>query len=132
MKLIEKNLIPSPQELKEICGYIISKIGIFNISIAVEGYNFKESVFFTCNAFQSLNIDAEGNLTFCCNLSGYLSPEYRSFEELGNLREISLREGIVRHFRLLSNFVKARLQSNLSPLEMNPCLWCFKYFKKFF
>ena len=51
---------------------------------------------------------------------------------MADLREVSLKEGIRRHYQGLARLMEARLRDsdNLSEVTYNPCYWCFKHFGK--
>ena len=83
-----------------------------------------------------LNVDYQGNLIFCCNLShmtlGDGIPTSFGRELVADLKEVSLKEAIVRQFRKAAEVMEARLNGGGNPegLSETPCLWCLKYFGK--
>lgn len=126
---VEKNIIPSKEELAEIYSFIMEKlIPTISTRISLEGSTWENdsSSIFLCNAFQlSFDVDHLGNLIFCCNLSDIRSNEAERKEYLVDLKHESLKIGIEKHFRLLAEFLKSAL--NESKRELN-CQWCYKYF----
>ena len=134
-RLIKERVIPSPDELEGIIFWLMEALSkTTGTKIHIESYG-SPTVLFQCNAFRSLSVDYEGNLIFCCNLSHVTNeaqPSALGQEFLANLKEVSLSEGISRHFDLLAELMRQRLKDaeNLSPLTYIPCYWCFKYFGK--
>jgi MoaA/NifB/PqqE/SkfB family radical SAM enzyme len=90
-----------------------------------------------CSIRRDLTVDHLGNLIFCCDLShctaGDGKPTTFGEEFLADLKEVPLREGIKRHFRLAAKLMAARLDDmeNFSWLTQRTCFWCLKYFGKF-
>ncbi len=83
-----------------------------------------------------LNVDYQGNLIFCCALShttqGEGVPTSFGSELVADLKEVPLKEAIVRQFHKAAEVVEARLNGGgrnhgISP---TPCLWCLQYFGK--
>ena len=134
-RLIKERGIPSPDELEGIIFWLMEGLSkTTGTKIHIEGYS-SPTVLFQCNAFRSLSVDYEGNLIFCCSLSHVTDerrPSTLGQEFLANLKEVSLSEGISRHFDLLAELMRQRLKDaeKLSPLTYIPCYWCFKYFGK--
>ena len=134
-RLIRENIIPSPEELGGIVTWIVQSLAkAVKTKIHIDAYS-PTTVVFWCNAFHTPNIDYQGNLIFCCSLSHVADegrPATLGDEFLADLKEVSLREGISRHFDLLAKLMGQRLKEadNLSPLTYIPCYWCLKYFGK--
>jgi hypothetical protein len=61
--------------------------------------------------FDSICVDYRGNLIRCCDLawvaSGDGSPTRFGAEFLANLREVSLKEGLIRHFQGAASLAEA-------------------------
>ena len=96
-----------------------------------------EGVLLDCRQLTDyLNVDYQGNLIFCCTLShmtlGDGIPTSFGGELLGDLKEVSLQEAIVRKFHKAAEVVEARLNRDGNPkgLSETPCHWCLKYFGK--
>jgi len=134
-RLIRENIIPSPEELGGIVTWIVQSLAkAVKTKIHIDAYS-PTTVVFWCNAFHTPNIDYQGNLIFCCSLSHVADegrPATLGDEFLADLKEVSLREGISRHFDLLAKLMGQRLKEadNLSPPTYIPCYWCLKYFGK--
>ena len=135
-RLIKERIIPSPEELAGIVSWIAGSLAqTIRTNISIGAYS-PPAVVFQCNSFHTPTVDYRGNFIFCCNLSHVTNeaqPSALDQEFLANLEEVSLSEGISRHFELLARLMRRRLEDaeNLSPLTYIPCYWCFKYFGKF-
>jgi len=136
-RLVKENFILTPKESRILYSFISgSLIPSMKTRINLEGSWGINSALFSCNAYQqTYNVDYLGNLIFCCNLSHVSDtdkPATALKEFLGDLREESLREGIIRHHELLAQFTGDRLKDTQSSSELfsNPCYWCYKYFGK--
>ena len=136
-RLIEEGVIPTPEELNSLVQRIMGGLAqSLKTRIEIEGF-FPKGVIFSCgNITQSINVDQQGNLILCCNLShvtqGNGIPTRLGGEFLGSLEKISLKEGIIRHFKAVARLMEARLKDmdRISGLTGNPCYWCFKHFGK--
>jgi MoaA/NifB/PqqE/SkfB family radical SAM enzyme len=134
-ELIQKQIIPSPAEAEQIILWIMNSLTrTIKTSISVDAYCVPTVVFWCCS-FHNPTVDYQGNLVFCCTLSHVVDegkPATFGKEFLVDLRENSLSEGISRHFDVLAELMKKRLEDaqNLSPLTYIPCYWCFKHFGK--
>lgn len=134
-RLIREGVMPSPDELEGIVTWIIEGLAkTTRTKIQIEAYC-PPSVLFYCNAFHSLNVDHQGNLIFCCTLSHVTDeakPATAGRELIGNLREMSLRDGVSAHFDLLASWMKQRLEDIDDPSSPTciPCYWCYKCFGK--
>ncbi len=136
-RLIREGVIPDPDELHRIVRWITDKLAkALRTHISLEGYG-PRTVLFTChNILNSTNIDFQGNLLLCCNLSHVAQAEgtASSFgrEWLADLKEVSLKEGIMRHFQGVARLMEARLNDMdvLEGLTYIPCYWCLQHFGK--
>ena len=136
-RLIRAGVIPDPGELRELVHMVgVGLAKALKPRISVEGY-LSPRVLFTCSNLQEVaNLDYLGNLILCCNLSHTTLEEGEEsrfgVEWLGNLQNISLKEGLIRHFRGVADLMAARLrdQENLAGLTYLPCYWCFRHFGK--
>jgi MoaA/NifB/PqqE/SkfB family radical SAM enzyme len=134
---LREEIIPSPEETRDVMEWIAGSLAkAMRIKIRIEGFD-PEAILFKCqNILELISIDFQGNLILCCNLShvtreeGQLSVKGR--ECLGNLKEISLRDGLIRHYHAVAQLMEARVRDadNLTDLTINPCYWCFKHFGK--
>jgi MoaA/NifB/PqqE/SkfB family radical SAM enzyme len=98
------------------------------------GY-FSETPFFPCGplALEEYNLDYRGNLTLCCQLSGY-SEESPGTDVIANLRDIDLTTAISRFRQRVATYLadkRARVQrGTFSQLDHFPCWYCVKYLNK--
>jgi MoaA/NifB/PqqE/SkfB family radical SAM enzyme len=98
------------------------------------GY-FSESPFFPCAPLEleEFNLDYRGNVTLCCQLSGYAGVNSGS-DVAGSLHEISLTEACRRFRGRVATYIAAKrariAQAPLSELEHFPCLYCISYLGK--
>ena len=136
-RALEEGVMPSPDELDRICSWIIAGLAkTVRGRVAVEGFLHRTVTFLCGNIYEGISFDFQGNLVFCCNLSHMNEGEdilpRPGKEVLGNVRDISLKEGIIKHFRMVAQLMEARLedQDNLSGVSYNPCYWCVKHFGK--
>jgi MoaA/NifB/PqqE/SkfB family radical SAM enzyme len=98
------------------------------------GY-YSESPFFPCGPLEleEFNLDYRGNLTLCCQLSGYDAGTSGS-DRMGNLHEVSLAEACER-FRgrvaiYLADKRAAVDRGELNETDHFPCWYCVKYLEK--
>jgi MoaA/NifB/PqqE/SkfB family radical SAM enzyme len=136
-RLIREGIIPSPGELHRIVLWITDSLAkALKPHISVEGYG-SRTVLFTCrNVLTMTNLDFQGNLLLCCNLSHVAQEEgvASSFgrEWLADLKEVPLKEGIIRHFQGVARLMEARItgMDDLAGLNLVPCYWCLRHFGK--
>ena len=103
------------------------------MEIGIEGYKDPEFGIQFCNPAYGLSMDHEGNLIFCCNLSHPTAgkvPDTFGREFLGNIKEIGIEEGILRHYRLLAWFMKKIMDSMVIGSQGINCVDCFQLFGK--
>lgn len=136
-RAIEEGIVPSIKEMKEAYSFVTgSLVPSMKTQINLEGSWGVEYALFTCNAYQqAYSVDHLGNLLFCCNLSHVCNgdkPSILGKEFLADLKKEGLKEGIIRHYRLLAQFTEDRLNnaSADSLLTSFACWWCLKYFNK--
>ncbi|MDI6854638.1 MAG: radical SAM protein [Deltaproteobacteria bacterium] len=135
--LIEKGLLPSPEELKGIAHWIRSDLaGAVTTKITVEGYVQEGPILHCGTIMNSLNVDYLGNLILCCQLShvtmGDRVPTRFNGELVADLKEVSLKEGIIRQYRLAAKLMEHKLESTGKPagISQTPCHWCLYHFGK--
>jgi sulfatase maturation enzyme AslB (radical SAM superfamily) len=134
---IREEVIPPPDEVREIMEWVAGTLArAMRPRILVEGFG-PRSILFSCpNIQQCVHLDFQGNLILCCNLSHSDQDEGQKSvfgqEWLGDLQEMSLREGLVRHFHGVARLMEARLRDMdlLSDLTFVPCYWCARHFGK--
>lgn len=136
-RAIDEKIVPSIKEMKKSYSFITgSLIPAMKTQINLEGFWGVDRALFACNAYrQAYHVDHLGNLLFCCNLSHVCNGEKHSIlggELLADLKRDSLKEGIIRHHRLLAQFTEDRLNDipTKSPLSSFACWWCLRYFGK--
>jgi MoaA/NifB/PqqE/SkfB family radical SAM enzyme len=133
--LIRERIIPDPIELDKLMVWISGSLArTIRTTIYPEAYG--TEVLPTCSVAKTLNVDFRGNLVFCCDLSSFTGdgePAQTGEEIVADLNQVSLGEGVSRHFCLLAKFMTARLKDadNLTSLTRNHCYWCHNYFGKF-
>jgi hypothetical protein len=134
---IRSGLLPAPGEVTETVHWIQDNLmGVTWNRIRVEGRSM-DGVLLDCGQLvDHLNVDYQGNLIFCCTLShltlGDGIPTGFGRELVADLKEVSLKEAIVRQFRQAAEVMEARLNHDRDPegLSAAPCHWCLKYFGK--
>jgi MoaA/NifB/PqqE/SkfB family radical SAM enzyme len=134
-RLIQEAVMPSPKELEKNFRILENLAKSLKIKIAIKGASLRPSVLFYCEAFNTITVDCQGNMVFCCGLSHITDdgkPSTLGRERIVDLKEISLKAGIARHFDLLAELMKERLDDahRLNSVTHNPCHWCLKRFGK--
>jgi MoaA/NifB/PqqE/SkfB family radical SAM enzyme len=125
----------SPHERREVEEEIWSLRKSVAVRVGMAAGYFSDSPFFSCSplALQEFNLDYRGNLTLCCNLSGYAEAPSTT-DVIGNLREMTLAEGCARFRQRVERYVAdKRIQAErgaLSALDHFPCWYCVKYLGK--
>jgi hypothetical protein len=134
---IRGGLLPAPQEVKDTIRWIRTNLmGVTRNQISVEGHSMKGLILDCGHLVDYLNVDCEGNLIFCCTLShatvGDGIPTSFGGELVADLKEVSLKEAIIRQFRMAAEVIAARLNGGENPeaLSETPCIWCLSYFGK--
>jgi MoaA/NifB/PqqE/SkfB family radical SAM enzyme len=102
--------------------------------VMAPGY-FSPDPFFPCGplTLQEFNLDYQGNLTLCCQLSGQ-SGRNGGSDVMGNLHDISLTEAIARFRQRVATYLADKQISvergTFSGLDHYPCWYCLKYLNK--
>ena len=136
-RLLEAGAILPPGELGQVTNWIASSLApTISTKVTVAGYTPNKAINSCPQLFESAFVDFQGNFILCCDLafmgSHNGSPTQFGSEFLGNLREISFKEGLARHFRAAAGFAEARLNS-LDDWKSRPfsvCYWCYRHFGK--
>jgi len=132
--LVSRGLMPTSEEYRAITRYIIGRIvPSFAMVVNVEGYADPDYRVSFCNPAQGLSVDHEGNLIFCCNLSHPTAGDRADTfgkEFLGNIRDIGIEEGILRHYRTFAWFMSKVMESGPDGLKERNCPACFQLFGK--
>jgi MoaA/NifB/PqqE/SkfB family radical SAM enzyme len=136
-RMLETGIIPSPDELRRIMDWIAGNLKMaLRPRIIIEGYGARTTLFECPNIQKNTNLDFQGNLLLCCNLSHVTGEDDQASvfgrEWLGNLKEMSLREGLIRHYHGVARLMEARLRDmeGLDDLTFIPCYWCLQHFGK--
>lgn len=136
-RLIQEELLPSPEELRQLIDWISGSLAkALKTKVVIEGYGRRTPLFSCANLVQDVHLDYQGNFILCCNLSHVVREEGRPSvlgdEWLGQVGEISLKEGLVRHYYAAARLMAARLgeADQLAGLTYIPCYWCFRHFGK--
>lgn len=136
-RMLEAGVIPSPDELRKIMDWIAGSLRkAVRPKIIIEGYGARTTLFACPNIMKNTTMDFQGNLLLCCNLSHVTreegQPSVFGREWLGNLTEMSLREGLIRHYHGVARLMEARLRDmeELDDLTLIPCYWCLQHFGK--
>jgi MoaA/NifB/PqqE/SkfB family radical SAM enzyme len=134
---IRSGLLPSPAEMQASIRWVQENLlGVTSNQIILEGHSMAGVIFNCSYPLNSLNVDYQGNLIFCCTLShmtqGDGVPTSLGSEGIADLTKTPLKEAIVRQFTLAAQVISARLTGNgkVSGLSPTPCLWCLHYFGK--
>jgi MoaA/NifB/PqqE/SkfB family radical SAM enzyme len=134
---IREGVIPLPDEVREIMEWIVGSLAkAMHPRILIEGFGPRTTLFSCSNILQCVHLDYQGNQILCCNLSHSTREEGQASvfgqEWLGNLKEMSLREGVVRHYNGVARLMEARVEDmeRLNDLTFIPCYWCLKHFGK--
>ena len=126
--------MPSHMEYLEVIRYIKGRmLPAFSIKIDIEGYSDPDFQVSFCNPARGISIDHEGNLIFCCNLSHPTAddrPDKFGKEFLGNIEEIGIEEGVLRHYRLLGWFMGEVINSDQTKNSGSDCANCLQRFGK--
>jgi len=132
--LVSRNLMPAAEDDVKIVRYVKGRLTpSFSMEIGVEGYADPDYRVSFCNPAQGISVDHLGNLIFCCNLSHPTNggiPDVMGRECLGNIAEIGIEEGILRHYRTMAWFMDGVIHSD--PRKGRPvnCTECFRRFGK--
>lgn len=131
-RLIEEGLIPDPTEIYRLFMQLADWQPVFP-KLKIEAFNTTNDLF-TCNAFFKFGVDENGNYLLCNNLCnvGITAGSYKGRECLGNIRENSLPDLIVRHLNLLPEILKWRFErkDKIKNAPLSLCNWCFSQFGK--
>jgi len=106
-----------------------------SLPVAMAPGYFSESPFFPCGPLEleEFNLDFRGNVTLCCQLSGYQGGTPGT-DVVGNLHEVSLAEACVRFRRKVEIYLDDKRHrvagGGFTELDHFPCLYCVKYMGK--
>jgi MoaA/NifB/PqqE/SkfB family radical SAM enzyme len=131
----ESDLDLPPRERRETEAEIwrLQKSAPLPVAMA-PGY-FSENPFFRCGPLdlREFNLDYRGNLTLCCQLSGYEGGTPGT-DLMGNLHEISLTEAVSRFRQRVETYLDDKrrrvMRRDFTELDHFPCWYCVKYLDK--
>lgn len=134
---IREGVIPPPEEVREIMEWIAGTLTkAMRTRILIEGFGPQATLFSCPNIQQCVHLDYQGNQILCCNLSHSTREEGQASvfgrEWLGDLKEMPLWEGLIRHYHGVAQLMEARVRDmdNLADLTFIPCYWCARHFGK--
>jgi MoaA/NifB/PqqE/SkfB family radical SAM enzyme len=125
----------TPEERRELESEIWRLKGTASIPIGMAPGYFYESPFFPCGPLEleEYNVDYNGNLTLCCQLSGH-SGENNRADVIGNLNEVSLTEAVERFRRRVGTYLADKQvainRGEFGDLDYFPCWYCLKHLGK--
>jgi MoaA/NifB/PqqE/SkfB family radical SAM enzyme len=131
-RMIREEIMPSPKEIRDVMEWISGNLAkMLRMQIHVEGFDNRNTLFECPNILKTINLDIQGNLALCCNLSHVTQedgqPSVWGREWLADLKKVPLREGVIRHFHGVAELMEARVRDveMLDDLSYIPCYWCF-------
>lgn len=125
----------TPEERREVEAEIWRLKKNASVPVGMAPGYFSESPLFPCGPLEleEYNLDYNGNLTLCCQLSGHSGANY-SADVIGNIKEISLMEACERFRERVAGYLadkQDKINSGaLSELDHFPCWYCLKYLGK--
>ena len=125
----------SPEERREIEGKIWALQKTSSIPIGMASGYYSASPFFACGplAMEEFNLDCNGNLTLCCQLSGISGPTPET-DLMGSLQEMSLVEACERFRQRVGIYLEEKRnrvgRGEFGELDYFPCWYCVKYLDK--
>ena len=128
----EGGLDLSPRERREVETEIWRLRDSVSLPVAMAPGYYSESPFFPCGPLEleEFNLDYRGNLTLCCQLSGYNGAGGLR-DRIGNLEEISLTEACDRFRARVATYVadkRAKVaRGDFGEVDHFPCWYCVKY-----
>ena len=125
----------TPQEHREVEAEICSLQKSAPLPVMMGPGYFSQSPFFPCGPLEleEFNLDYRGNLTLCCQLSGYEGGTPGT-DLMGNLHEISLAEACGRFRKRVEVYLAEKRERvarrEFTELDHFPCWYCVKYLGK--
>jgi len=139
-ELIKLKIAKPPEELESYYKTVNRLSSAFRIPINTnyQWKNFisKDNFLFGCCFFTGnyLNIDYRGNLTFCCNISGYSGSANNRADIIGSLKDENLPALYKKFLKMIYIFKQKMLDDIIhhraSDIDTLACLYCIKYFHK--
>ena len=105
------------------------------VSVTMAPGYFSADPFFPCGplSLEEFNLDYQGNLTLCCQVSGHAGSNTGS-DVLGNLRNMSLAEALAGFRRRVATYLADKqaqvAQGTFGILDHFPCWYCLNYLGK--
>jgi MoaA/NifB/PqqE/SkfB family radical SAM enzyme len=125
----------SPEERREVESEIWRLRSCASLPIGMAPGYFSEAPFFPCGPLEleEYNLDYNGNLTLCCQLSGN-SGINQGADVMGNLHEMSLAEACERFRQQVATYLVDKRdklsRGEFGELDHFPCWYCLKYLGK--
>ncbi len=132
---VQNNLMHSPEEFKTIEKKIQDLQGQFKMPIVLSAGFYDTSPLAHCRFLKqsALNIDHEGRLTACCQLSN-LEGSVGSYDVVADLKQTSLlqahQELTKMYQKLFEHRLRLKQSGQFTDLDHFHCYSCMKYFKK--
>ena len=125
----------SPKERREVESeiWLLKKSAPIPVGMA-PGYHYAQP-FFPCGPLEleEYNLDYQGNLTLCCQLSGH-SGASRDADIIGNLNDLSLLQACDRFRQKVATYLADKQHKidsgELADVDHFPCWYCLKYLGK--
>jgi MoaA/NifB/PqqE/SkfB family radical SAM enzyme len=124
-----------PQERHEVEAEIRRLQQEASVAVGMAPGYFSPSPFFPCAplTLKEYNLDYRGNLTLCCQLSGYAGGAPGT-DVVGNLHNLSLVEAVDGFHRRVATYLadkRAKVsRGELGALDHFPCWYCVQYLDK--
>jgi MoaA/NifB/PqqE/SkfB family radical SAM enzyme len=125
----------TPDERREVESEIWGFKKSASIPVGMAPGYFSESPLFPCGPLEleEYNLDYNGNLTLCCQLSGHSGPAY-SADIICNLNEMTLAEACERFRERVEMYLADKRavisKGEFGRLDHFPCWYCLKYLGK--
>ena len=125
----------SPQERREVEAEIWRLQESAPVAVGMAPGYYSESPFFPCAPLEleEMNLDYRGNLTLCCQLSGYSGTPSET-DVMGNLHAMSLAQAVDRFRQRVATYLADKRdkvdRGEFSGLDHFPCWYCVKYLDK--
>jgi MoaA/NifB/PqqE/SkfB family radical SAM enzyme len=125
----------SPRERREVEADIWRLQKSAPVAVGMAPGYYTPALFFPCAPLEleEYNLDYRGNLTLCCQLSGY-SGGTPGTDLIGNLHEMSLAQALARFRQRVTVYLADKRdrasREELGELDYFPCWYCVKYLDK--
>lgn len=132
---VSRELNLSPEERREVEAEIWRLQKSAPISVCMGPGYFSEAPFFPCGPLklEEFNLDYRGNLTLCCQLSGY-AGENSGADSMGNLHEVTLAQACEQFRQRVATYLADKQETirkgEFTELDHFPCWYCVNYLNK--